>query len=402
MKKINFVLPILVVVAIVFLIDGFTNRLDIENHSWDFKHYIALAEHGFNAKPLLGPFAYRYPTPFLAAGIGYMFGTPMESSFKIVAYLGAVLQLLGVFYLVKWFTNCQKGSYTAMLITALSFCNVKFLFFDVFRPDHLAFAFIILESYFAFKRRFVPLLITSIIGVQFREFAVVPLLAYLLSSLLAKKNETIYKEMIIAGLGLFVAVIIPRMIIPVTGNKQYITFSIYGIKRFLTLPLNFCRDANLVYLIAAYFLPTIILVNSDRARSVLTELTREVKIYLTSYIFFVAILIFYGGTDMIRFVAYLFLPQVIVVGFAACKLSKIQILVMILGVAIFNRTWASIPIWDFDKYLDFYGGYHSRLNLATICRYVELAVIAGVGNYLLNKLNLQQDAAIQAGDSATN
>ena len=181
MRYREILLVVLVCIVLVSLMDAITNSLDIEKFSWDFQFYISLSERGFDARPMLSPFAYRYPTPFIAAGLCSIFGVPTESGFRMVAYMGAILQLCGVFLLVRCFIKSKGGAYLAMFVTALSFFNIKFLVFDVYRPDHFAYAFLLLGFYLFVKRRYYLLLITTAAGVQFREFVLVPMLAYLVT-----------------------------------------------------------------------------------------------------------------------------------------------------------------------------------------------------------------------------
>jgi hypothetical protein len=114
-----------------------TNSLDTHKFSWDFRYYIGMAENGFSP-PLASPFAYRYVTPLLVSGFFQIAGLPIQDGFRDVAYAGAFLQLFGVFLFTRWLTHSTKGAYVAVLVTSFSLFNVKFLLFDVFRPDHLA------------------------------------------------------------------------------------------------------------------------------------------------------------------------------------------------------------------------------------------------------------------------
>ena len=106
-----------------------------------------------------------------------------EAGFRGLAYFGAALQLLGVFLFTHWLTRSAKGALIALLVTAFSLFNVKFLLFDVYRPDHLAYALILLQTYFALEDRFWPLLFSTILACQFREFNLIPLVAYLFALL---------------------------------------------------------------------------------------------------------------------------------------------------------------------------------------------------------------------------
>ena len=138
--------------SIVLGLDIITNTIDTKKYAWDFLYYIAMAKDGFNAQPLASPFAYRYLTPLIVNGITGISSLSIEHGFLLVAYLGAIAQLAGIFFFTNWLTNSRKGAYLAMLVTALSLFNIKFLLFDIYRPDHLAYALILLQTYFAFEK----------------------------------------------------------------------------------------------------------------------------------------------------------------------------------------------------------------------------------------------------------
>ncbi|MBK9778946.1 MAG: hypothetical protein IPP55_02675 [Anaerolineales bacterium] len=106
-------------------------------------------------------------------------GLSIESGFKLIAYIGAFTQLTGIFLFVRWLGRSSRGAWIALLVTAFSLFNVKFLIFDPFRPDHLAYALILLQTYFALKRKFLPLLLLTLIGSMLREFTLIPIFAYI-------------------------------------------------------------------------------------------------------------------------------------------------------------------------------------------------------------------------------
>ena len=137
MKKIREILWIFLLSGLImFGLDILTNSIDTHKNAWDFLYYIALAKDGFNAVPLASPFAYRYLTPFLVHGLSLL-GLTIAQGFDLIAYFGAIAQLAGIFFFVDWLAKSRKGAYLAMGVTALSLYNVKFLLFDIYRPDHL-------------------------------------------------------------------------------------------------------------------------------------------------------------------------------------------------------------------------------------------------------------------------
>ncbi len=138
--------------------------------------------------------------------------------FYVIAYLGAIAQLTGIFFFTNWLTRSRKGAYLAMLVTALSLFNVKFLLFDIYRPDHLSYALILLQTYFAFKKKFLPLLITTIIASQIREFNIIPLIAYLISSWYSEERSVVIKQIFFSAIFMLPAIIFAESIDPCHGE----------------------------------------------------------------------------------------------------------------------------------------------------------------------------------------
>ncbi|MDD5678986.1 MAG: hypothetical protein PHW60_13515 [Kiritimatiellae bacterium] len=392
MKFRDIFLSALVSVVIVLLIDAATNTLDIAKYSWDFRHYIALAEQGFKSQPLLSPFAYRYPTPLIAAGLTAFLGIPTAMSFKVIAYFGALLQLMGVFFFVQHFAKSRKSAFVALLVTAFSLCNVKFLLFDVYRPDHMAYAFVILGFYFGLTSRFYRLLITSAIGVQFREFAVLPLIAFMAALAAGGQWQTWRRYVLPVILCLLVAVALPRLLIPVTGSIQDAS----SLRAVFRIPFDFKRDLNLAYSVIAYFLPTLMLLDTQRFRLIRAQLPGEIKRFVLIYALLVILLSLYGGSDLPRFATYLFVVQALLIGLLCRMASGAEIGTMLIAAFIFNRMWMPLPggtdqagigaVWNMDNYLDFWVGYASRVNWSTFARCAELIIFIAI-SVLMRRMN---------------
>ncbi len=365
--------------ALVFAIARFTNPLDTQSVNWDFRYYIAMARDVFHTAGT-SPFAYRYVTTLIVHALIGLPGISIEQGFRIVAYVGAFLQLFGVFLFTQWFTRSTKGAFIALLVTAFSLFNVKYLFFDVYRPDHLAYALILLQTYLAFKRKFLPLLLVTLIASHVREFKVIPLIAYLAEFLREKDRPAVLREASISAVGLVLAVGLPRLLIPVVNNFQFVDLTPNGILRVLIAPLVLSRDANYLYTLIAYLLPILMLASLTEVRAVLKSLSVEVRNYLVVYTGLVLIFSFLGGTDFFRFTTFLFLPQAIILGFLVPRARTLEIVVMGLGVLGFNRIWMQFPVASQGgDYVDLYGGYATRFNEASVLRLLECLALIGVG-----------------------
>jgi hypothetical protein len=364
---------------IVLGLDILTNAVDTKKYAWDFLYYIAMAKDGFNAQPLASPFAYRYLTPFIVNGISRISNLSIENSFLVIAYLGAIAQLTGIFFFTNWLTKSRKGAYLAMLVTALSLFNIKFLLFDIYRPDHLAYILILLQTYFAFEKKILPLLITTIIASQIREFNIIPLVAYLIASWRAQERTLFVRNVSLSAVFMLPAIFLPRILIPVTENYQIVGLSQDGILTALLLPLIPTVDINFIFSLFAYLLPLLFITDIRTIKVTLANLPDDQRRYLYAYTILVLILSFFGGTDFFRFATFLFLPQIILIGLIAPQKSNIQIGLMLVVTFIFNRIWLPFPIWDKDQYLDFYGAFALRLSWTTLYRTLECIAFIALG-----------------------
>lgn len=348
-----------------------------------------MAKDGFNANPMASPFAYRYLTPLLVHGL-FLAGVPTPIGFSLLAYLGGIIQLTGIFFFIKWLTHSNKGAYLAMAVTALSLFNIKFLLFDIYRPDHLAYGLILLQTYFAFNKKFLPLLLITIIASQIREFNIVPLAAYLFMALRTEKRSAFLQQAIISAICLAPAILLPRLLIPVTENYQIVGLSADAIITTLVLPFIPSVDVNFIFSIAAYFLPLLFIANLRTIKVTFLSLPEAQRRYLTAYTILVLLLSFLGGTDFNRFATFLFLPQIILIGLLTPSLSNLQIGFMLVSTFIFNRIWAHFPDWDVEKYRDFYGGFSLRLNMATLYRILECAGFITLGYFIRKRFTTSQ------------
>jgi hypothetical protein len=384
MKKCDAAWIIFLSTGIVIGLDIVTNSIDTKKYAWDFVYYIALAKEGFNAQPLASPFAYRYLTPLIVHGFTRILSISIDNGFRMIAYLGAITQLAGIFFFTNWLTKSRKGAYLAMLVTAFSLFNVKFLLFDIYRPDHLALALILLQTYFAFEKKFLPLLITTLIASQIREFNIIPLAAYLIANWHSEERTTSIKYIFFSTILLLPAIVLPRVLIPVTENYQIVGLSQNGILTALLLPLIPAVDINFVFSLLAYFLPLLFITDIKTITTTLAGLSDDQRRFLFVYTILVLILSFFGGTDFFRFTTFLFLPQILLIGLIAPQRSNLQIWAMLTVTVLFNRIWLPFPIGDIDQYLDFYGGFSLRLSWAVLYRSLEYLAFITIG-FLLRK-----------------
>ena len=379
----RFVIAFGVSIALVVLIDIFTNGIT-KKLLFDSNIYIGMAEHGFAPELRISPFIYRFVPPFLAGSIHRFVDLSIYKSFKIITYLGAISELFGVFLVVRHLTKSEKSAYIGMLSVAFSLYNIKYLLYDVYRPDILAYPIILVSSWLAFKDYFFPLLLTTMIGLQFREFAIAPLLAYLATKLQGEVSKTSVRNVTLSIIGLFIAIGLPRLLIPVVEHAEAVQLSPKAIGQVIQLLSMWPRNINIVYIVLAYFLPFLILYRRSQLKNALGELPIEQVRYLAYYSGTVLLLVIIGGTDLDRFATYFFLPLAVLTGLLAKNQSFIKILLVLTIQIIFNRIWLPFPVWDFDLIVNFYSGWSNVINTASLWRFAELIALAVIGNVLVH------------------
>jgi len=366
-----------VILMLLILIDKITNSFDIDKYVWDFKYYIAFAEDGFAMKDLISPVAYRYMTPFLASGLHQIFSLSIPESFKLLAYIGLWLQLVGIYFFVLYYTKSLRGAVFATLVTAFSVVNVKFLLFDPFRPDLFAYFFVLVAIYLAFRKKVIWLLVISAFGVQFREYAIVPLIAYFINLIIHSKWQEFKIYILPFVLTIVLSVIMPRMLIPVTESYQYVR----SLRDLFIIPLDGWRDFNWLYTILIYFLPIFIMMTRDRLKIIKNKIPAQELTLITIYTLLIMLLSMYGGTDLARFTTYLFIPQIILIGFWSDYASKLELVYMLVTVFLFNKIHMEIPIGD----VNWYGGYSNIVTSATYMHLLWMTLII-IGANILRKV----------------
>jgi len=375
----------------VLILDTLTNTININAVRWDSRFYMLLAEHGVSANRLIAPFIYRYPTPLLAHKIAYIFYRPTIDGFKALAYLGGILQLFSIYLLFRFLKYQFKTFAMALFFIAFSMYNIKFLVFDIYRPDHLAYFLMALAVLALWKNQPVICLIISFIGIQFREFLIAPPLLLAYYSFVAwwgdrskiKPLVIIIASMFVVGVSFF----LPRILIPVLETHQFIDpfNSSQSLRSILVMVFDIHRIINLIMSVIAYFLPVLLFMTIQRFNFCRKQLS-QYRSFIILYSGLVIFLAFLGGSDFTRFVTYLFIPMVMILGcLIETGIPYLEMGYAFLAVFIFNRIFLPIPNDDLDAYLDFYSWYAERINMVTLLRTVELIVFWG-GAFLLRRI----------------
>ena len=378
-----------IAILVIALIDRLTNRLDmLEGHVWDFVYYIDMAENGvWGNDHLASPYAYRAMTPLLARAINLTFDFPTIIGFKVLAYIGVWMELFGVYLLARHFQTNFKTALVVMLVPAFALFNTKFLLFDFYRPDQLGYAFLVFAFLALLKGKKGLSLVISLIGMNTREFLVIPPLIIIFEILREWRNQKIpYVKPLLQVIGILALVgfiqMLPRLLIPVKFTQQIVDpFNDPNfVNRLISLLTDLRRNFNYLFNLAAYGLPLWMLATRDRLRYAWGKLsTFHPWLYLYAAVTLTGMMI--GGTDMMRYVTYFFIPQALLLIFILrdCSVKDIELFVMFVAVILFNRIFFPFPIWDFSAYVNFYGGYGDWVNVHSWMRLAELGAFIAIG-----------------------
>ncbi|MBE2185063.1 MAG: hypothetical protein IAE89_16655 [Anaerolineae bacterium] len=380
----------IILFAVIFTVtlDLFTNSLNTYRFTWDWVHYLDMAEHGITGNTgLVSPYAYRPLPPLLAGMIGDFSGRSHVAGFRTLAYAGAIGQIVLAFTLARLFITRRSrqfwGAFALAIIAAVSTFSVKFYLFDTFRTDPLAFPLVLLgmigltqhvrraangQSTLGWDA---AILLSGVIGALIREFAAIPaglLIVVFVQQAWRERSVSPLIKALIASAILALAFLLPRLLIQVGRSDQL--FDVITMPELVTM---WRRNLNLALGLLIALLPVWMLLTPRRLKAIWRQLT-GLRLSLFLYIMAILTLSFLGGTDISRFMAFL-MPVVIIL----CAIlvnearSAWEIVYAVLAWAIYNRPFSPVPMSNLDAYLDFYVVYWNRQTDATWLRVGEAA-----------------------------
>lgn len=372
--------------CLLVTVDVLTNEISwVRSHS-DMENYKLLFTDGLGAEGLKAPFAYRFLPAYFAKALSVVFHLDMLQAFAWLSRGALLLFLWLVFVLARVLKGSIRAATFAVVAVSFSFCNVKFLLFDGTRPDALGMLITLLAYLLMVKERFWALLLITIIGLQVREFTVIPFIAYLVHSF----KKLAYSKSIVGLLLVLAAIVLPRSLIPVDANLQFVPFDTSGLyKLFNRVVLNWARHLNILFVLMAYMLPVLLIWAYQGFKSN-TRIDRKSLIYAFGAI----VLLFLGGTDLARFAAYLFVPMVLLLAMETSEVKPIVLVLVVMALFWFNRIGQPIPFEDVEAYRDFYGGVNDRLNAAQGWRWIQLGALI-LGFFALGRG--QKKSRLEAG-----
>ncbi|MBN2384246.1 hypothetical protein JXQ70_15320 [bacterium] len=399
MKNIHlreFILMALLSLSLVLCIDFFTNSIDTEHYCWDFKHYMAMARSGFQAEHMVAPFAYRFGATLPVWFLHNKANIPLDMAFTLITLTGVWITLISIYLFIRWMQFNREAAGLALLVVALSECQIKFHLFDVYQPDHLAYPLMVLVMALLIRQRWLAVVILAGIGLQIREFLIIPLIVLMVQQVKSLIGDHTIRRVLLFRLSVIIittglAVVVPRLLINVKDTIQNIDpfLAPESLKKLITDPLNWRKDVNFILGFCSYMLPIMLLLTPTRARELCRTFSEQEKWTWVPYTGLVLILALYGGSDYDRFMTYLFLPQCLLLShLCTMKPHPAEIAYLLVVMVLINRIFLPFPIWDFELYANGHA-WSDRINIATLHKfvYLGLAVIGAAANrFLCTKL----------------
>ena len=387
----HYALALLLGLGLVAVLDLFTNSMP--EPLYDGAFYVQMSRTGLSdSRHLAAPFAYRPAVPMLVRALCEYTSLPVLAGYAIVTRVAAVSLLMLVFAMASSFGAGLRGSLVIMSAAALSLFHVKYPLYFSTLIDVEGFCLTLVATWTLLRRRYVACLLISCLGLFFKEFLLIPAVLLVSALYLEHRRDPAHIRLpVVFGAALLVALcaLAPRVLISVSMSEQFFdpihhpeTWT-----RLFTLPLDFARDLNIPYSLASYWLPTLLLVTPSRARRVWEELA-EIRLLLVLYLALMVLVSVYGGTNIMVFAAYTLPVQVVILArLCRCETSGVEIVFMLGAVLVFNRALLPIPELGHDqavlnRHMDFYGGWASRVSLATALRSLELAAYVAAAGLL--------------------
>jgi hypothetical protein len=377
---IQYLYALIIAILLVCMVAARTNSMPPK---YDAIQYVDMARSGVIGNPnLVAPMAYRPGMPFASHVVASVLSVSIENGFRIVGWISSICFLICVFTLSRCFTADYRHALVTMVILGLSAAHIKFPLFFYTLVDVSAYPLIVMSFWALITKRFNLCLLISSIGVLFKEFLAIPLFLVILhigwTFWHSRSRRNLVHFVVALGIGLGV-ILIPRLCIPVSSTGQFVDplNNLRTLRNVLVAPLDEARLFNIMYAVAGYWLPTVLLLTRSRFDRVWADL-RGINLWAMSiYLFLVLLLTMYGGTNIFIFVSYSVAVQVVVLALLfRYGVGVAEVVYVVVVMLLYNKIMLHIPLPNdgFDAYIDFYGGYSSRVALPTLMRCIEMGV----------------------------
>lgn len=389
--------------TLVLLIAVRTNMIPPQ---WDASYYVDMAKSGiFNNPNLVAPYAYRPGMPFISGLLSTRLSMPVETGFKITGYFACVAFLIGVFTLSRCFAATYRHALTTMILLGFSFVHVKVALFFPTLVDVAAYPIMVLAFWALFTKRLTTCLLLCSIGLLFKEFLAVPLILLFIrlgrTALDTRSQRDIIRFVAAICIGA-ASILIPRLFIPVGATQQFVDplNDPSTLSQLINAPLDEFRMFNILYANISYWLPTLLLMTKQRFALVWDELqNRDLLLPCVIGLLLIFLLTLYGGTNIATFTAYAVAIQTVVLTLVfRIGAGTIEIMYVMFVLLIYNKILLHIPTPDanFDAYIDFYGGWSSRVSLTTLMRLLECCAFIG-GSMLIRMITARINRRLSIG-----
>jgi hypothetical protein len=376
-------------IAIVSLLSLLANPIPA---NWDALYYIDMAESGLRDNPhLTAPFAYRPAMPMLARFVASALSLPLASGFAIVGWISGVAFLMAVFVLARSFTRRLGHALLPMVLLGSYFTHVKIALHFYAFVDVAAYPLMVLAFWALVQRRIGLCIAISCVGLLFKEFLAIPLLLAVvqlgLRAVRQRSARNVAFFTLAAALGV-TAIVLPRVLIPVSTTAQFVDpiNDPTTLRRLLDAPLDELRNFNIVYALVGCWLPTLVLMTRKRFDRLWSDLDEADALWpVLGTIALVLLLTMYGGTNVTVFVGYMVGAQALVLALLLRRgVGRLEAAWAVVATVAYNKLLLSIPSpdADFGAYIDFYGGWSSRVTMSSVTRLVECAAFVAVGAVL--------------------
>lgn len=376
-------------IALTLVVDLATNATPPR---WDGLYYVDMAERGLAGNPnLIAPFAYRPVMPLASGAVARLLSTSVENGFRVVGWSSILAFLVLVFGLARSIGGgSAREALAVMALVGLSWQHVKFPLFFPTLVDVAAYPVVVAAFWALLAGRDALCLGLAGAGLLLKEFLVVPWLL-----LLARQGRALGRLRSSAAAGRLAAsaavgivvLALPRMLLDVRASVQFVDpiRNPASLGRLLEVPLDPLRLLNVAYAFIGYWLPALLLATRARLAGVRDDLRAAGALApCCGFAALVLLLTLFGGDNIAVFASYSAPVLALVLALLLRRgVGAAEVAWAVAAVAAYNLVPLPIPSPETARaaYIDFYGGWASRVTPRSLLRLLECAlfVLVAVG-----------------------
>ncbi len=356
--------------------------------------YTRMAAHGFMGyEGVAAPFAYRPSVPALAHALSFLFDLDVPKAFRLMAHLASMLVLFLSYVLARSVGSARQGALGAMSLVALSHFIVRgplsyYTLIDIETLSLVMLAMVVMQI--GYLRICLAICVG---GLLVKEWLIVPLVVAaveLVRTEIRERRAAVIATLAIAAITAAVVLAMPRLIVPAPHSFS----SLARIHDFGSLVDSLWqprRLLNLVFVWACFWLPSLMLLTRERALRARSAFSADPQTPLL-YCAIVLALMLLGGSNLMIFVTYSLPIQVIVLSRLMDPdlrrpISSWELTLAFGAVIVLNKSWMPVPqgtigMGPETAWLDFYGGWSTRLTSDTGWRALQMLGFVAMANAL--------------------